>query len=171
MEQYTTISPHKQKFLSERNLARNTSIMRQGGESATSISGDRRARRTKQKSLPIHFRMRRSLSEDQLCQDEAIAESRDFAMFSRIVSGINHSKSDATDSLTASIIKTRHDESFAPERTKSPRSVAKDQNGPPLLKPFVLAPKHSISPPDLQESTFRPASDSDDFECMFELDL
>lgn len=70
------------------------------------------------RSIPICKHIRKTLSEEQLCEDEAIADYRDYCMYSRIVGGISKQQVKLVDQLElryqndetlTNIIKTRND--------------------------------------------------------------
>jgi hypothetical protein len=67
---------------------------------------------TQQKSDPINIglRLSRTESEIQLCEDEQVAEYRDYCMYVRIISGMSQSstRSPGVDQSLANIIRTRH---------------------------------------------------------------
>jgi hypothetical protein len=136
------------------------------------------------KSEPIPFRRQRSLSEEQLSQNLAVAEYRDYCMYSRIVGGIAavqqaQGKSPSQSPSLASIIKTRQDES----PTKSPRSVVGEHSsskshGIPLKgpKPPEAAvcqeptARHGLALEEDRTSVHHADGDSDS-DGIFDLDL
>lgn len=81
------------------------------------------------RSIPINDYIQRTPSEVQLCEDEAIADYRDYCMYSRIVGGISRQQmklqSDVelryqNDETLGNIIRTRH-ESPAIEQSQQER--------------------------------------------------
>jgi hypothetical protein len=72
------------------------------------------------KSIPIAKSLKRTASELQLTEDEAMADFRDYCMYTRIVNGISY-RDDSTEALN-SIVRTRH----LPIRETSCRSDQED---------------------------------------------
>jgi hypothetical protein len=75
------------------------------------------ARKAKSQSIPIQSGIRRTSSELQLCEEQEMAEFRDYVMFSRIVDGIYKTQQETkdyklkreNDLCLAHIIGTRND--------------------------------------------------------------
>ena len=83
----------------------------------------------KSQNIPIRNPVPRTPSEVQLCQDEAIAEERDYAFFSRLVVGISHSAGKVcttgrlrseNETCLANILTTRHRRSLSNDNQYPP---------------------------------------------------
>jgi hypothetical protein len=74
---------------------------------------------SKSASIPISNSIRRTSSENQLSQDEAVADYKDFLFFSRVVDGISRQQRDLKNGsfrhenqmCLAHIVRTRHADS------------------------------------------------------------
>ena len=102
----------------EKPLSGNDSFQKHHTASSTTYSLPRLLASTSSKAIPIaNHSMKRTASELQLLEDEAMADYRDYCMYTRIVNGINERRSwgdlpthedGSSKAVIRNIIRTRH---------------------------------------------------------------
>lgn len=124
----------------------------------------------KSKSIPIQKYLRRTPSELQLCQDEAVADYRDYCMYSRILGGITRQQMKQhdlrqryqNDITIENIMRTRHDPGpFEPFRA----------NENMVGFQYPASARSDDWAPDLDEADSSNETDSEQSDTLFELDL
>jgi hypothetical protein len=134
---------------------------------------------TTTKSIPISKSMRRTPSELQLSEDEAMADYRDYCMFARIVNGISEhqacSHHPISASVIANIVRTRHlpiqeSSSYPSYHNEEPTLQNHDitlQSACKLTESFPWPLHQSIGHLTIRE----PPEETSSEEGVFELDL
>jgi hypothetical protein len=85
-------SKHPQRTVTPTNQEKDHGHGIQSVESSEDLSPE-----TRSKSIPITRRLKRTVSEIQLDEEEALADFRDYAMFTRIVEGISKAQQQTRD--------------------------------------------------------------------------
>lgn len=125
----------------------------------------------KSKSIPIQKYLRRTPSELQLCQDEAVADYKDYCMYSRILGGITRQQMKQhdlrqryqNDITIENIMRTRHDSAPSESYHRGNEHFAGYHS--PTSTHF------DDWQPDFDEADSSNETDSEYSDTLFELDL
>jgi predicted ATPase len=127
----------------------------------------------KSQSIPISKAMLRTASEVQLCEDEQLADQRDYVFYSRLVNGISHSQRISQNNYLrmenqiclAHIMQTRQDAhaaAMAAHHQQQQEEWAFSYHNSPVDKEFVHA---------MTTDALAIAISQEDEEGIFELDF
>jgi hypothetical protein len=124
-----------------------TSYLHRGTRRPYESSNDGVAAKARSQSIPIQSGMRRTASEQQLCEEHEMADFRDYLMFTRIVDGIcktQHETKDykikqENDLCLAHIIGTRNDSEASLADYRLPKSKASSQSLQEILASAIAS--------------------------------
>jgi hypothetical protein len=105
-------------------------------EDSYNFPAERVSTKTRSRSIPIQSGMRRTASEQQLCEEHEMADFRDYLMFTRIVDGICKTQQETkdyklkheNDMCLAHIIGTRNDSEASLADYRLPKSKTSSQS-------------------------------------------
>ncbi len=124
----------------------------------------------KSKGIPIQRYIQRTASELQLCEDEAVADYRDYCMYSRIVGGITRKQMKLldlrhryqNDQTIENIMRTRHE--------SGPYALSVDHDHVVNLLHHASSDMYDWEP-NLVETDSSNETDSEQSDTLFELEL